>query len=75
MGWTNVHPDFQNSSKNYFTSTPSDYGLGTENSRILGIKAIFAIFQIQNIFFKIMSFFVFCPDNFNFSYEKITNTK
>ena len=23
MRWTNVHPDFQNSSKNYFTSIPS----------------------------------------------------
>ena len=24
MGWTNIHPDFQNSSKSYFTSIPSD---------------------------------------------------
>ena len=24
MGWTNVHPDFQNSSKNYFKSISSD---------------------------------------------------
>ena len=24
MGWTNVHPDFQNSSENYFTLIPSD---------------------------------------------------
>ena len=32
-GGTNVPPDFQNSSKNYFTSIPSDLGLGTENPR------------------------------------------
>ena len=37
MGWTNVHPDFQNGSKNYLTSIPSDQGLGTENPRSLGI--------------------------------------
>ena len=30
-------PNFENRSKNYFTSTPSDKGLGTENPRILGI--------------------------------------
>ena len=46
MRWTNVHLDFQNDSKNYFTSIPSDLGLGTENPRSLGVKAIFAIFPI-----------------------------
>ena len=46
MGWINVHPDFQNSSKNYFTLIPSDEGIGTKNPRSLGITAIFAIFRI-----------------------------
>ena len=50
MGWRNVHPDFQNSSKNYFTSIPSDYGLGTENRRSLGY------FCHILIFFKITEF-------------------
>ena len=51
MGWTNVYSDFQNSSKNYFTSIPNDLDLATENPRSLGIKAIFAIFWIL-IFFQ-----------------------
>ena len=37
MGWTNVHPILEIAVKNYFTSIPSDYGLGTENPRSLGI--------------------------------------
>ena len=32
--------------KIYFISIPSDYGLGTENPRSLGIQGIFAIFFI-----------------------------
>ena len=39
-------PDFQNSSKNYFKSIPSDQGLVRKNPRSLGIWAIFAIFRI-----------------------------
>ena len=54
-GGTNVLPDFQNSSKNHFISISSDQGLGTENPRSIGIKAIFAIFWIL-FFFKITSF-------------------
>ena len=57
-GGTNVLPHFQNSSKNYFISIPSAQGLGTENPRSLGIKAIFAIFRIL-IFFQNHEFFCF----------------
>ena len=41
--------------QNYFTPIPSDSGLGTENPRSLGIKAILSIIRIL-IFFKIASF-------------------
>ena len=59
-------PVFQNSSKNYFTSISSDYGLGTGNPRNLVVQAIFAIFRIL-FFFKITSSSVFfCSENFNF---------
>ena len=44
MEWTNVHPDFKIALKNYFTSIPSDQGLGTENPRNQGVEAIFAKF-------------------------------
>ena len=37
MGGQTPPPLFQNSSKNYFTSIPSDQGPGTENPRSLGI--------------------------------------
>ena len=53
-----VPPIFKIPLKNYFTSIPSDQGLGTQNPRSLGIKTIFAIFRIV-IFFKITSFFCF----------------
>ena len=55
MRWTNVHPDFQNGSKNYFKSIPSDKGIGTENPRSKGIEAIFALYCIRS-FFKISGF-------------------
>ena len=38
--------DFENSSENYFTSIPSDKGLGTQNPRSLGIQTIFAILRV-----------------------------
>ena len=53
--WGQTSPHFQNSSKNYFTTIPIDYGLGTENPRNLDVEAIFAIFRIL-IFFQITSF-------------------
>ena len=44
MGWTNVHPDFQNGSKNYFTSIPND-------------QAYFCHVLYTDFFFKITSFY------------------
>ena len=45
MGLTNIHPDFQNRSLNYFTSSPSDKGLRTENPRNSGIRTILDNFR------------------------------
>ena len=45
-GGTNVLPPFQDSSKNYFTSDPRDYGQRTENPRSLGVQAISAVIRI-----------------------------
>ena len=56
MGWTNVHPNSQNGSKNYLTSIPSDEGLGTENPGGFGIWANFAIFRVL-LFFQNPEFF------------------
>ena len=59
MGWTNDHPDFQNTSKKYFTSIPSDQAAriirGTENPRSLGIGAILPYF----VYFQNLEFFCF----------------
>ena len=52
--------------KNYFTWNPSAKGLGTQNPRSQGVKAIFAKFCIL-IFFKITSFFLqVCAEILNF---------
>ena len=63
-------PIFKIALKNYFTSTSSDYGLRTENSRSLSIKAIFAIFRILIFSSKSRVFSVFfCVENCIFMIE------
>ena len=54
-------PDFQNSSKNYFTSIPSDY------FRV----AIFAKFRTLIFFWKSWFFLLLCAENFNFFMIKL----
>ena len=55
-GQTHSPFHFQNSSKNYFTSIPSDEDPGTENPGSLGIKAIFCPI-LDNDFFQNHKFF------------------
>ena len=43
-------PPFENGSKNYLTSIPSDKGPEAENPRCLGLQAIFDIFSIYFFF-------------------------
>ena len=55
MGWTNVHPVFQNGSKKIISHRFR--GLETQNPRSRGILTILAIFQIL-IFFQNREFFL-----------------